>query len=123
MTYIRSLIINFLVVFFVDRAVPGIVITTYENVPNIGADILFSAILGFLNAGIFPGLYILSLKPTVAKIAIVAAIINCIGFVVIASIDYGIEVTSFFGGFLGALIVWVISVLTNYLEMKHSHLS
>ena len=123
MTYLRSLFLNFLVVFFVDRVIPGIEVQMYENVPNIGADILFSGILGFLNASIYPGMYILSIKPTLAKIVVVAGIFSFLGFIIISFIDYGVQVQTFFGGFLSGLIVWAVSVLTNYLEMKHSHLS
>jgi hypothetical protein len=50
MNYLRSFFLNVLIVFFVIRVMPGIKIDFFENVPNIGMDILVSLIVGFLNS-------------------------------------------------------------------------
>jgi uncharacterized membrane protein YvlD (DUF360 family) len=70
MNYIRSLFLNFLVVFFVDRVAPGVEISYFEQVPNVGADILFSVIVGFLNASVFPFFVILELELTILQLFI-----------------------------------------------------
>ncbi len=116
MNYLRSLFLNFLVVFFVDRMGPGIRIDYYEQVPNIGADILFSLILGFLNASVFPFLFILELNPTKLKIGILTFIISYTAFIVIAIIPFGVRVESVTGVIIGGFIVWVMAFFTNSLE-------
>jgi uncharacterized membrane protein YvlD (DUF360 family) len=95
---------------------PGMRIDYYEQVPNIGADILFSAIVGFLNASVFPFLFILELNPTKLKIGIITFIISYTAFVVIAIIPFGVRVESFIGIVVGGFIVWAMAFFTNSLE-------
>jgi len=121
MTYLRSLFLNFLVVFFVAHSIPGIEVKTYENVPNIGADIIFAVIVGFLNASIFPALVIIGKGVSLGMIALISAIICIVSFFLIGIIDFGVHVSTFWGGFIGALIVWLVSLFANYLEMRHSY--
>ena len=119
MNYLRSLFLNFLIVFFVDRVAPGVEILSYEQVPNIGADILFSLIVGFLNASIFFFLVILELNITNFKLALFGFVISFGSFLTIAIIPFGVRVVNPLGFFLGGGIVWAISFLTNHLEWKH----
>ena len=119
MNYVRSLFLNFLIVFFIDRAAPGITIESYEQVPNIGADILFSLIVGFLNASIFFFLAILELKITNFKLALFSFVISFAAFITIAIIPFGVRVVSPWGVIVGGGVVWIVSFFTNYLEWKH----
>lgn len=119
MTYLRSLFLNFLVVFFVNRAIPGVEVSQYQDVPNIGADILFSFIVGFLNSAIFPALFIFNFQPTLLKIAIPAFIISFGSYIFLSIISFGVQVISVGGIIVGGLIVWIVSILTNYFELKH----
>lgn len=119
MTYLRSLFLNFLVVFFVNRAIPGVEVSQFQDVPNIGADLLFSFIVGFLNSAIFPALFIFNFRPSVLKIAIPAFIISFGSYIFLSMISFGVEVVSAGGVILGGLIVFIVSVLTNYFELKH----
>lgn len=118
MTYIRSLFLNFLIVFFVDRMIPGIQIQSFEQVPNIGADLLFSMIVGFFNASVFPFLVVMEFQPTVRKIFWMTLPLSVLPFVIISIIPFGVQVTSFFGFFFGSLIVWGGAFFTNFLELK-----
>ncbi len=118
MNYIRSLFLNFLVVFFVDRVVPGVEITNFEEVPNIGADILFSLIVGFLNASVFPFYAILELKLTPLKLGLINFIISYGAFITIAIIPFGVRVVSAWGVVIGGTIVCVTAFFTNYLEWQ-----
>ena len=120
MTYLRALFLNFLVVFFVDRVMPGVQIGTFEQEPNIGADILFSLILGFLNASVFYFLALLELSITHLRLALITAIISFGGFLTIALVPFGVQVTGFSGFLLGGGLVWVTAYVTSYLEWKHS---
>jgi len=118
MTYLRSLFLNFLIVFFVARVMPGIHIKFYENVPNIGADILFSAALGFFNSIIVPTLVAMEVKITNLKIAIIGFFISYISFIIISIVDFGIT-ANIVGILIGGSLVWIFSFFTNYLELKH----
>lgn len=119
MNYVRSLFLNFLIVFFIDRVAPGITIESYEQVPNIGADILFALIVGFLNASIFFFLAILELKITNLKLALFSFVISFAAFITIAIIPFGVRVVNPWGVILGGGIVWIVSFFTNHLEWKH----
>ena len=121
MPYLRSLLLNFLAVFFVDRIIPGIEVSFFENVPNIGADIVFSAVVGFLNSLIFPLLLLLELNPTTTKIGVISFIISYAAFISIAFFNWGITSTSILGIIGGGFLVWMMSFFTNYLELKHAH--
>lgn len=118
MNYVRSLFLNFLVVFFIDRAIPGVQVVNYEQVPNIGADILFALIVGFLNASVYPFLAILEISITKLRLALFNFIISFVSFSAIALVPFGVQAT--FGGvLLGGAIAWIVAFFTNYLEWQH----
>lgn len=119
MSYLRSLFLNFLIVFFVDRVAPGVEIADFENVPNIGADILFSLIVGFLNASIYFFLVLLELPITKLKLALFTFVISWGAFITIAIVPFGVRVVNVWGVILGGGIVWFVAYLTNYLEWRH----
>lgn len=119
MSYLRSLFLNFLIVFFVDRVAPGVEITNYEQVPNIGADILFSLIVGFLNASIFFFFALLEMKITDLKLGLISFIVSFGAFLTIAIIPFGVRVVNPWGVIIGGGIVWFVAFLTNHLEWKH----
>ena len=119
MNYLRSLFINFLVIFFVDRVSPGVEIIYFEQIPDVGADILFSILVGFLNASVFPFLMILELNPSKLKMGLMTFCISYGAFIVISMIPFGIQVTGPVGIFFGGTLVWAAAFFTNYLEFKH----
>jgi uncharacterized membrane protein YvlD (DUF360 family) len=118
MNYFRSLLLNFLIVFFVDRVAPGVEISYYEQVPNIGADILFSAFVGFFNASVFPFLAILELNPTNLKLALITGVISFLAFILIAIFPFGVSVVNPLGVIVGGGAVWLVAYVTNHLEFK-----
>ncbi|NGX56005.1 MAG: hypothetical protein K1060chlam5_00239 [Candidatus Anoxychlamydiales bacterium] len=118
MTYLRSFFLNILIVFFVLRIMPGIQIEFFENVPNIGIDIFFSLILGFLNSIIAPFLIALETKITNFKIAVLSTVITFLSFLIIAIFKIGIDI-NFLGFILSVIFVSLMSFFANYLELKH----
>lgn len=120
MTYFRSFIINFLFVFFIDRVAPGVQILNYESVPEIGADILFSALVGFCNASVFPILSLSGVKITKLKIAVLTFLISFAAFGIISAVSFGIEVVNPVGFFVGGFFVWIVAFFSNYLEWKNA---
>ncbi|MBI5272837.1 MAG: phage holin family protein [Chlamydiia bacterium] len=119
MTYLRSFFLNFLMVFFIDRISPGIEIVYFDQVPNVGADILFSILVGFFNASVFPFLAILELKITKLKLAVMTGVISFAAFTIIAVIPFGVRVVSPLGFFFGSLVIWGVGYFSNYLEWTH----
>ncbi len=119
MNYLRSLFLNFLIVFFIDRVAPGVEIQNFENVPNVGADILFALVVGFLNASVFFFLALLELTITHLKLAIVTFVISFGAFIIIAIVPFGVRVVSPWGLFIGGFVVWAVAFMTNHLEWKH----
>lgn len=119
MNYVRSFFLNFLIVFFIDRVAPGVEIANFENVPNIGADILFALIIGFLNSTIFFFLALLELSITAFKIAIMSFVVSFGAFIIIAIVPFGVRVVNPWGVLVGGGVVWGIALLTNLLEWKH----
>ncbi|MBN2479895.1 MAG: phage holin family protein [Parachlamydiales bacterium] len=118
MTYLRSLFFNFFAVFFVLRVMPGIRIDFFENVPNIGADIFFSFIVGLLNSLIVPFLFFIDSKITNFKIFVFTFCISFLSFIMISIFDIGVQ-ASVLGVFLGGIFICVFGFFTNYLELKH----
>ncbi len=116
MTYLRAFFLNFLIVFFVDRVMPGVEISNYEAVPNIGADILFSLVLGFLNTSVFFAWALLEAPITHLKLAVPTFIISFGGFLLIAIFPFGVQVVNAGGVIFGGGLVWLVAYLTNYLE-------
>lgn len=116
MTYFISWFLNFLAVFFIARIAPGIEISLYQKVPNIGGSLLFALIIGFLNASVFPALFIFEVAPSKTKIAVITALISFLAFIFVAFVPFGVRVLNGFGILLGGSIVWGVAFLTNYFE-------
>ncbi len=118
MNFLRSFALNFLAVFFINRMAPGIEVNFYEQVPNIGADLLFSLTVGLLNASVFPILIILEQNPTPRKMAIITFLISFISFIAIAIFPFGVQAVSIMGVIIGGAFTWAAGFLTNYLEWR-----
>jgi len=116
MTYFISWFLNFLAVFFIARIAPGIEISLYQKVPNIGGSLLFALIIGFLNASVFPALFIFEVAPTKMKIAVITGLISFLAFIFVAFIPFGVRVLNGYGVLLSGTIVWGVAFLTNYFE-------
>lgn len=118
MNFLRSLLLNSLAVFFINRMAPGLEIGFYEQLPDMGADLLFSVVVGFLNASVFPLLFIMELGPNPRKIAILTFLVSFASFIAIAVIPFGVQAVSILGVIIGGTFVWGAGFLTNYLEWR-----
>ncbi len=119
MNYLKSLVINFLVVFFSDHVLPGIEVVNQTKLPHIGGDLILAISLGLLNSLIYPALRLTRSEPSGLKIALVALILNFTAYGLVKLIPMGVLVTSVDGYILAAAIVAIGSFLTNFFEMKH----
>jgi uncharacterized membrane protein YvlD (DUF360 family) len=118
MTYFKSLLTNFLTVFFVNHIIPGVSIAYYSKLPHIGGDIVFSFCLGFVSSLIFPIMRFLSEKPTHFKIGIYSFTITILAYSIVNILPVGIQIVSAGGYIWSVLIVWFVSYLTNHLEFR-----
>ncbi len=118
MTYFKSLLINFLTVFFVDHVVPGIEIDYYTKLPDIGGDLIFSFCLGLINSLIFPAIVLLRIKPTHFKIGVSSFFITVASYSIVNVLPVGVHVTTAGSYIWGSLIVWFMSYFTNHMEAR-----
>ena len=118
MTYFKSLLFNFLAVFFVNHILPGIQIDYYTKLPKIEGDLIFSFALGFLLSLIFPILRFFKLSPSHFKIGLISFFVSFGGYSLVNILPVGIHLTSASGYLWGSLIVWFSGYLTNHLEFR-----
>lgn len=121
MTFLRSLFLNFLIVFFVDRVIPGIEVVNFEGVPDVVDDIIFASIVALLNSCIYPALYMIDVKATLLRMGICAFVISFGAFFTLMHVQIGVSATTYGGVFFAGLIVFAMSLFTNVLEQKHYH--
>jgi len=118
MNYLKSLIINFLVIFFSNHIIPGIEVADYTKIPHIGGDLIFPFVLGLLNSLIFPILKVINQHMSAMKIALISLILNFAAYGIVKLLPIGILVTSVEGYIFASAAVTIGSFLTNYFEMK-----
>lgn len=119
MHYLKTLLINFLVVFFTNHVLPGILVMNQTKLPHIGGDIIMAIALGILNTLIYPVLHLIH-HASALKIALVAIILNFAAYIIVKMAPIGIAVTSVEGYILASSIVTIGSFLTNFFEMKRN---
>lgn len=121
MTYFKSLIINFLTVFFVNHVIPDIQINSVSKLPHIGGDLIFAFSLGFIISLIFPFFIIFKIRPTHFKIGVATLILSVGSYLLLSFMPLGIKILSIGAYVWASLIVWFMAYTTSYLEIK-SHL-
>lgn len=122
MNYLKSLFFNFLIVFFADHLLPGIDVMVQTKLPHIGGDLLFAIALGVLNSLIYPALKVLNKKSSMLiQIALISIILNFAAYAFLKLLPLGIHISSMEGYFIPAVVVAIVSFLTNYFEMKSQH--
>ena len=118
MYYLKTLVINFLVIFFADHILPGLQVTDQTRLPHIGGDLIFAAALGFLNSLIYPVLRMLKHDVSVLKIGLMALILNFAAYGIVKLLPLGIDVMTIEGYLLVSIVVALGCFLTNFFEMK-----
>ncbi|NGX62762.1 MAG: hypothetical protein KR126chlam6_00162 [Candidatus Anoxychlamydiales bacterium] len=118
MTYFKSLVINFLTVFFVNHVIPNVEIDYYSKLPHIGGDLIFAFSVGFLNSLIYPAIILFKIKPSHLKVGLASFIISFAAYSIVNILPVGVKITTAGAYIWTALIVWFISYLTNHLELR-----
>lgn len=117
MNYLKSLLINFLVVFFADHLLPGIDVLNQSKLPHIGGDLLMAIGLGILNTLIYPVLKLIG-SVSAFKIALFVLVLNFAAYGVVKFISIGIDVIDIEGYVIASAIVSIGSFFTNFLEFR-----
>ncbi|EKE08529.1 MAG: hypothetical protein ACD_17C00118G0005 [uncultured bacterium] len=121
MVYLKSLVMNFLLIFFANHVIPGTMIVYPTKLPHIGGDVMFAASLAVLNMLVYPVLRLLQKEVGEVKVAIACLILNFVAYAVIKLIpSSGIKIMTIQGYVILAFVVTVIGFLSNYFEMKQS---
>jgi uncharacterized membrane protein YvlD (DUF360 family) len=121
MNYLKSLVINFLVVFFSDHILPGIQVVNQTKLPHIGGDMILAAALGVLNSLIYPVLKLIHTDASALKIALIALILNFAAYGLVKLLPIGVNVLTVEGYILASAVVTIGSFLTNYFARKPPH--
>lgn len=119
MTFFKSLIINFLTVFFVNHVIPEVEIDYYSKLPHIGGDIIFAFSVGLLNSLIYPVIVLFKIKPTHFKVGLTSFFISFGAYSIVNILPVGVKITSAGGFIWTSLVVWFMAYLTNHLELRH----
>lgn len=120
MNYLKALAFNFLIVFFANHVLPGVLVMDQTKLPHIGGDLIMAIALGVLNTLIYPVLRLIK-HESALKIAIVALILNFVAYAILKIVPIGISVINIQGYLIASAVVAIGSFLINFFEMKHQH--
>ncbi|HSW72866.1 MAG TPA: phage holin family protein [Chlamydiales bacterium] len=118
MGFLKSLLYNFLCVFFVNHLVPDIVVASYAKLPHIEGAIIFAFSVGIINSAVFPLLRLFQVPVSYLKIGIITCIISFAAYSIVNLLPIGIKVISIKGFLISACIVWIVAYLTNHMQFS-----
>ena len=104
------LVITALSVWLAATLFPG-----YVQVQSVEATLLFSIVLGLLNAIVRPVLLLLTCPFTLLTLGLFIIVVNALVFWLATQLPIGVEVSGFGGALVGALTVSVVSFLASAL--------
>lgn len=107
MFFILRLIINALIILGLAYYLPGIEIGSFYTA------LLVAVILGLVNSIIRPILILLTLPVNILTLGLFTLVINALLFWFVSTVVKGFEVDGFWPAFWGALMLWLVSWLTN----------
>lgn len=106
--FLRRWLITFLAVFVAAFVLPNWV--RYASVLDLA---IFALILALLNSIVRPILIILTLPLNILTLGLFVLVVNAIVFWLASAIFPGVSVRDFFGAFLAALVVSIVSFIAN----------
>ncbi len=102
-------VINAVALLVVANVVPGFGVATFYNA------LIAALVLGLVNALVRPLFFILTLPVTILTLGLFTFVINALMIWLVATIVEGFVVDGFVPALLAALMLWVISLATNWL--------
>ena len=112
MMFILRWILSALLIIFIAWIIPGITISNFLSA------MLVVLVIGLVNIFIRPIVKLISLPLNFLTLGLFGLIINALLFLLVAKIAPGFEITGFWAGFFGALILSVFSPLINNIGVK-----
>lgn len=106
-------IINAFMLVLVARILPGFTVESFY------AALITSVILGLVNAVIRPLVLFLTLPVNILTLGLFTFVVNALMILLVSTIVKGFSVDSFATAFWAALILWLISFLSNWLAGKN----
>ncbi len=109
-------VINAIALLVVANVVPGFGIDTFYNA------LIAALVLGLVNALVRPLFFILTLPVTIMTLGLFTFAINAFMIWLVATIVEGFVVEGFVPALVASLLLWAISLATNWLvdQSKHS---
>jgi len=107
-------VLNTLALFIVVTLVPGFY---YRSVVTLA---LAALVLGLLNAVVRPILFLLTLPLTIVTLGLFLLVLNAIMLELTAMLVPGFRIESFWWAVVGALVLTVVSLVTNRIGAQKS---
>lgn len=107
-------LLNALALLVVANMVPGFHIDSFYHA------LIAALVLGLANALIRPILFVLTLPVTIFTLGLFALVINALMILLASTIVKGFTVTGFIPAFLAAIVLWLMSLLTNWFVRQTS---
>jgi len=114
MKFILRLLIVAATILAISYCVPGI------QVENFWAAFVFALVLGLVNAFVRPLISLFTLPLKIITLGLFSFVINGLLFWLVAQFVSGVEVYSWLSAFLGAFILWIVSIWINIFFNKKS---
>lgn len=105
-------VINAIALLFVAYLVPGFFVESFYNA------LIAALVLGLVNALIRPILFVLTLPITILTLGLFTFVINAFMIWFVSTVVDGFDVAGFTTALLAAIILWMISLTTNWLIEK-----
>ena len=102
-------ILNAIALLIVAYLVPGIVVANFYTA------LVAALVLGLINAIVRPLVLILTLPVNILTLGLFTFVINAVMLYFASTLVKGLEISGIVAAFLGAVVLWVISILTNHL--------
>jgi putative membrane protein len=105
-------ILNAIALLFVAYVVPGF------GVASLYTALIAALILGLVNALVRPLLFVLTLPVTILTLGLFTFVLNALMILLVSTIVKGFTVDGFVPALFGAIVIWVISLVTNWVIDK-----
>ena len=109
MSLIFRWIVNALALLLIAYVVPGFSVDTLYHA------LIAALVLGLVNALVRPVLFVLTLPITIVTLGLFTFVLNALMIWLVSTIVDGFTVDGFVPALLAAVILWIVSLVTNHL--------
>lgn len=102
-------VINAIALIAIAYIVPGFGVETFWNA------LIAALVLGLVNAMIRPIIVVLTLPVNIMTLGLFTFVINALMIWLVSTIVKGFQVEGFVPAFLAALLLWAVSLVTNFI--------